>query len=313
MKRTSNIYWLLVIFLFFAAIPIDADAVDGQIKIAQTASTTFPIVIDQPGSYVLTGNISVSSTSANGIEITADAVTLDLNGHVLTGPGSGTGNGINTNDSDNITIINGVIRDFGGSGVNLVGLAANRQVKNIKALGNGITGIIVHHGVVTDCIANNNDGDGITITYSSIINSVANYNGMRGIHASEHCSVFNCTALGNVSHGFYTPIAPATIANCTSTDNNGNGFDVVSSTVTNCTAFRNSQNGISTNGSCRIEGNNLRNNTQYGLHLQNDYNYAIKNSASSNTLGNFFASTPATNYLPTSLTAADAANANIGW
>jgi parallel beta-helix repeat protein len=313
MKRTSKIYFILWILFFVAAIPVTAYAVDGQIKIAQGPSTTFPIVIDQPGSYVLTSNIIVSSTSANGIEIATDDVTLDLNGHVLTGPKSGTGNGINTVDSNNITVINGIVRDFGAFGVNLMGLASNRQVKDIKAFENGITGILVQHGVVTDCIANYNGGDGITITYSSIINSVANYNDMRGIHASEHCSVINCTTLGNASHGVYTPIAPATITNCTSTDNTGSGFYVIFSTVTNCTAFRNNQNGISANGSCRIEGNNLRNNTQYGLYLQSDYNYAIKNSASNNGTGNFYAVYPANNYMPTSLTAPDAASANIGW
>jgi len=43
-------------------------------KIGQTASTTFPIVISQSGSYVLTSNIVVSTTDVNGIEIGADTL-----------------------------------------------------------------------------------------------------------------------------------------------------------------------------------------------------------------------------------------------
>src|SRR5438270_7273607 len=46
------------------------------------------------GSYYLTGNLTISSTSTNGVTVSASNVTIDLNGFTLTGPSSGTGAGI---------------------------------------------------------------------------------------------------------------------------------------------------------------------------------------------------------------------------
>ena len=87
----------LLALVFILAIPLSAYGVDGQIKITQPDS--FPIVIDQSGSYVLTRTITVSTIDANGIEINADNVTLNLNGHPLIGPGKeigSSGNGKST-------------------------------------------------------------------------------------------------------------------------------------------------------------------------------------------------------------------------
>jgi len=47
----------------------------------------FPVTISEVGSYRLTGNLSIGSTDA--IEITADNVTLDLNGFLIIGPECG--------------------------------------------------------------------------------------------------------------------------------------------------------------------------------------------------------------------------------
>lgn len=83
MKIKSIIHLTILALFLTVIIPLSVYAVDGQIKIAQTPSTTFPIVIDKPGSYVLTSNIVVSPSSLYGIEITANDVTLDLNGHAV--------------------------------------------------------------------------------------------------------------------------------------------------------------------------------------------------------------------------------------
>lgn len=47
-------------------------------------TTTLPVVISQPGSYVLTNNVSVPS--GHGIVITSGGVTLDLGGFSIEGP-----------------------------------------------------------------------------------------------------------------------------------------------------------------------------------------------------------------------------------
>src|SRR5688572_28472467 len=87
--------------LISAALPGTAFAVDGQIANTQARAMAggitpgdtpgFPVTITQPGSYVLSGNLTVPVESAGGqtlaIRIAADGVWLDLNGFSIIGPG----------------------------------------------------------------------------------------------------------------------------------------------------------------------------------------------------------------------------------
>ncbi|MEZ4352198.1 MAG: hypothetical protein R3F16_00865 [Myxococcota bacterium] len=73
----------------------DADASDGVIEINQTTALAggvtssdepgFPVTLDAPGSYRLTGNLDVPN-GTDGIEILASSVTLDLGGFRIAGP-----------------------------------------------------------------------------------------------------------------------------------------------------------------------------------------------------------------------------------
>lgn len=309
MSRILIISTLLILTIA----PLAAYAVDGQIPIVQTETTVFPIVIDEPGSYVIGGDIVVPTYNVNGIEIRTDDVTLNLNGFTIKGPGktSGLGSGVYAPNRNNIAVLNGTIRDFGEHGLLLAGSGANRHVRNLRAYNNGITGIVVSHGVVTDSIASSNGGDGITVSFSSLMNCTANYNSMRGIHASEQATVMNCNVTGNKSYGIYLPIGSNIVANCNVSDNGSSGvLCLEGSTVMNVTANRNGQHGILAFRKCRIEGNNLRDNRGLGLNVVGPNTYAIRNTASNNA-GAFYAQPG--NYMPTSLTAADAANANVGW
>src|SRR5262245_30660355 len=68
-----------------------ARAVDGVIEINDAsilAAGGYPGVIGVPGSYVLTGNLT-PPPGANGINVLAPDVTLDLNGFAITGAGGG--------------------------------------------------------------------------------------------------------------------------------------------------------------------------------------------------------------------------------
>lgn len=84
---------------------------------------TFPIVIDQPGVYVLGGNLNVPSHT-DGIKIFASNVVLDLNGFTLRGGvmcnvscgAAGQTNGV-TITGGNVTVRNGTIRGFARYGV----------------------------------------------------------------------------------------------------------------------------------------------------------------------------------------------------
>ncbi len=73
----------LVLVTFVLGVPA-LWAADGVIEINQAtveANGGFPYVISEPGSYKLTGHLSVLNTTA--IEVRADDVTLDLNGFAI--------------------------------------------------------------------------------------------------------------------------------------------------------------------------------------------------------------------------------------
>lgn len=65
---------------------------------------TSPYTISQPGSYVLTGNLSAAGLSADAITINASGVTLDLNGFNLTG-GNGNRAGVSILDGVTHTVV----------------------------------------------------------------------------------------------------------------------------------------------------------------------------------------------------------------
>ncbi len=86
----------------------------------------FPVTLSQPGSYRLSGNLTVADPGVHAISITADHVTLDLGGFTIAGPGTCsdhlpitcTPSGLNTVGIDAwnqrmTTIRSGSIRGFG--------------------------------------------------------------------------------------------------------------------------------------------------------------------------------------------------------
>jgi hypothetical protein len=80
-----------------------------------TPITSLPGVITAPGVYCLTGDLATRMTSGNAIEIQADNVVLDLNGHRLNGGGAGAGTtaiGIYAYQRRNVTIRNGTVYGF---------------------------------------------------------------------------------------------------------------------------------------------------------------------------------------------------------
>jgi len=266
MKGKSKIQLALWTLLFMVAIPISAYGVDGQIKIAQTAETTFPIQINEPGSYVLTSNLIVAA--GNAININVSNVTLDLNGHTIHGFfGGATGTGIYAYNRYNITIKNGIVRGFRDYGIYLDNDADHRgaghRIEGIQAFNNGY-GICIYAGysIVTNCTANKNGYDGILTYFSTVTNCTANNNGNSGI------------------------IAPSsTVTNCTANDNGYKGIYVVDGTVTNCTANNNDSNGIYACTSI-VKGCNVRYNTGYGINMGSGaHNYIYRNAASGNTAG----------------------------
>jgi hypothetical protein len=243
MKR-SVLFMAISVMIFAAA--NHASAVDGQIKIAQTSSTTFPVVINKAGSYVLTTNLVVSSPDVNGINIMVNDVTLDLNGHKIQGPG--TGYGIYAEDKFSITLRNGRIWGFShgialGTKGNLASSrGAGHHIEDIQALNNIYNGIYIEGGTVINCTANNNGDNGIEAYNSVVINCIANNNRGAGIYV-DNGMVTSSSAQYNEGHGMY----------------------VISSTA---------------------KDNNSRYNGGYGIETGGVGNYIYRNAAVLNTLGN---------------------------
>ena len=89
---------------------------------AQTVINHVPYTITVAGDYVLGSNLNSSQTSGVLITINAGNVTLDLQGHYLSGPVSGTNNvdGIIAQERANVTIRNGTVAHC-HYGINLEG------------------------------------------------------------------------------------------------------------------------------------------------------------------------------------------------
>lgn len=154
---------------------------DGQIDIAYSNYT-----ISQPGSYVVVCDLTTGQ-NFNCITINTSNVTIDLNGHTLYGAGTTVGSfvtGIYTGlGRDNITITNGIVRDFHGHGIYLQG--RNIRVCNVKAVRNKYYGIYVgNNATIKDNIAEGNGDTGIyTGIGCTVTGNSAYINGWDGIFA----------------------------------------------------------------------------------------------------------------------------------
>lgn len=120
----------LAVIAAFMLVPATAFAVDGVILIDQNKALAgsvtpgdaagFPVTISQPGSYRLSGNLTVPG-GTDGIVIGTSGVTLDLNGFSINKSGGPGGQAITDNEValSRITIRNGQINGF-STGIRLV-------------------------------------------------------------------------------------------------------------------------------------------------------------------------------------------------
>ncbi len=246
----------------------------------------FPVTISRAGSYRLMGNLDVSGEAnpqnVTAIAITADNVTLDLNGFAILGPvsgcpaacspGGGSGSGISS-DNDRIKVMNGTIAGMGYYGVSLHDDAIVEGVKVHGCAGYGI--LLSSHGLVSGCTltANGSAGGGeggISAWRDMVIrdNSVSG-NAGTGIELGETGVIRDNTVFSNgIASGSGSGISCAycsVIGNATRS-NQDNGVSCVYCTVENNTASSNQGRGISCDsGACTIRGNSTYNNHQEGI------------------------------------------------
>jgi hypothetical protein len=235
-------------------ITAQAWAVDGVIEINQTRVLAgavtpgdmpgFPVTIDQPGSYRLTGNLTVPNENTTAIQITAEGVTLDLNGFVIQGPSvqaGPNGSGIGVQGPSSTVVMNGTIHGMGSHGVSLGSRsrAENLQLYfNLNGFNGGVDSIVVNvisgrnrqHGIfvagdstVTRCVANDNLMDGIqTFDRSTVIGNTATDNGNYGINCGDNSLVLQNTASRNVFFGMSVPTGSGYGQNIVNDNHGGN-------------------------------------------------------------------------------------------
>jgi hypothetical protein len=227
-------------FVLFAALaPMTAFAVDGVVLINQANAVAgnvtpgdtpgFPVVISQPGSYKLSSNLTITDPFGTVIFITADNVTLDLNGFTIQGPSVCNGQGkapttsctisntqsvgIDASQHTGIKILNGYIRGMGFLGIVCLGDAHVEGINaSLNSSGIQATGVIIHNimnynlivgfnggGVVRENVANGNSiGFLAGLVLDGVVeNNTANFNATYGFFGQTGTTVVS----GNSAKG----------------------------------------------------------------------------------------------------------------
>jgi len=202
-----------------------AYAADGQVLINQAtvnATGGFPYKITQPGSYKLSGNLTVPDANTDGILISASFVTIDLNGFSIVGPTvcrascspTGTGTGVklgNTGAFRSITVTNGTVSGMGLHGIDLRNVG--NIVTNVHAESNGADGILVGTGVVSDNTSQLNGANGFEISSGVVRGNYADANFQVGILIGGcPTSITANAASGNLKGDISLPAASTCVA-----------------------------------------------------------------------------------------------------
>ena len=228
------------------------DQIEARTPLGAVGGSSATIAIFQPGSYVLLGNLAV--TSGDGISIYADNVTLDLGGFTIsssTGPSPAGEVAIRlVSNRQNIIVRNGHIRgsvivnpttgSVSGNGF-LHGVFSYQSVQNahvsdLTVSGVASNGIALDAGSAVDhCVVTNCGGLGI---WSQVVancsatscgfvgirgNTVSNSQGSATSSGIEASSAINCvgTATGTTSG---SGLKADTASNCSGSSTNGPGL-----------------------------------------------------------------------------------------
>ncbi len=259
-----------------------AYGVDGVIEISQARALAggvtpgdepgFPVKLFEPGSYRLTGNLTVPNTNTGAIEVRSNQVSIDLNGFSIQGPGTctgcpvtsctgGTGRGVYVlSNIEMVSVRNGTIRGMGAEGI-LLGYQA--QIENVIVRDNGARGIsFVGSGVAiitaSQFVANN--GSGVAGQTLTVKGSKAQCNAGSGIELGEG-EVSGNTSDSNGEYGILLGGGlGGTIANNVATRNSLCGIRGDRATIVHNSARSNSQCGITSSYSGTVIGNTLDSN-----------------------------------------------------
>jgi hypothetical protein len=194
----------------------------------------FPVEILNPGSYVLTDDLTVPG-GTDGIDLDSGKVSIDLNGFSIRGPVTCSGTPVtscsSTDDSvgvsaveeffwqEEISVQDGYISGFADVGI---ALGARSNIADLVVTQNG-RGVTVGEGSTIQRVkAYRNRRDGFSVGDNSILRDIqAQANGTNGITASETV-IRGAVARGNAEEGIVgnngTVIRDATVVSNGSTE-----------------------------------------------------------------------------------------------
>lgn len=173
----------------------------------------FPVTICKPGSYKLTSDLIVPD-GADGIDINANDVTIDLNGFAVRGPVSCSGSGLYVSchggsagqnfgivsvTTNNISIHGGTVRGFSAEGIALKGVG--NIVDSIRVSGNKNMGAEINDGILTNSVATLNGYEGFIVNGGQARGNTSNDNAGDGFQLSRTTATQNA-AYSNGGYGF---------------------------------------------------------------------------------------------------------------
>jgi hypothetical protein len=152
----------------------------------------FPITLSQPGSYRLTGNLVLTDPQVDAIQITANHVTLDLNGFTIQGPVSCVGAGVNLGCTPGAA---------SGAGVRALAVHfSGLRNGTIRGLGAGV--VLGSFARVEDLVVTDTRLGAITTGPSSMVARNTVSGGLIGISATG--AIRDNVVSGSRTHGIVT-------------------------------------------------------------------------------------------------------------
>ena len=218
-------------------------------------SPNWPVEIDGTvgRSYRLTSDLAIPNQNTDGIVVSANDVSIDLNGFAIMRAGCelscaatpGTGRGIKPS----------------------VGAITGLSVKNGSVIGMGDTGVRVgESGKISDVTVRWCGREGIYAGgFSTVANNEAYSNLLYGIFVETGSTVSSNTVYGNTNDGIHAE-SSSTVSGNTAQLNDGHGINAsAGSTIAGNTVYGNEMNGIVVGDSSTVSGNTVHANTNFGL------------------------------------------------
>jgi parallel beta-helix repeat protein len=239
----------------------------------QVSCSGYPLIISQPGSFILNGNITLSC-GVDAIDVKADNVVIDLGGYTITGTGSGSGIGINGPTHSNVTVRNGSVLKMGGGGIDL---GASATIEEVTASSNGTSGILIANGIIREVHANFNGTTGISATSTNTELSDSEVTGnSNGVMMSGSTLLRNNIA----NNQFDGIVSVESVISNNRVHNNGRRGIVATGQISNNEIARNLvgielatgfgvEAGIGTN----VVGNTISSNSNVGIDGESDFSY----------------------------------------